>query len=55
MRKLLTITGFLLVCSAISAQSEINKISIAAGPSNHGTGDFKGFALSITYDHELAN
>lgn len=54
MKKIFTSVSLLLFVFTLFAQTETNKISIAAGPSMHGTGDFKGFIVSITYEHELA-
>jgi hypothetical protein len=53
MRKLFVSACSLFLCHTLSAQTEINKVNIAGGPSMHGTGDLKGFAVSLTYEHEL--
>lgn len=54
MKKIFTCVSFLLFAFTLFAQTETNKICIAAGPAMHGTGDFKGFMVSIAYEHELA-
>lgn len=42
-----------LIASALFAQIEKNKINVAAGPSWHGTGDMKGFMVSVNYEHQF--
>ena len=54
MKLLLIICCFQLFTFSLFAQTEVNKINIAAGPSLHGTGDLKGFMVSVLYEHEYS-
>jgi hypothetical protein len=52
MKLTLTLLVFTLFFEMAAAQQEVNSFQLSVGPSWHGTGDLRGFAVGVTYEHD---